>query len=385
MNKPARLAYLSHARIPSRSANSVHVMKMCEGFAQAGCAVALIALRGSDERGLTPAKFYGTSADVRVNFVPEYPTPAGRLLYSWSGALRSRRDRAVWAFGRDLAGCYFAGVLGLPVAHETHFPAGQLQGAKRIMFQRLIRGRHFRKLIVITQVLKASYEQEFALSPDQILVLPDAASEPADAIPAIPPSGRIAVGYVGHLYPGKGMDIIPDLAAACPWADFHVVGGRDEDLRFWQQRCEAHGNIRLHGFVPHGQLASYFASFDAVLAPYQERVTVEGRGDISTFMSPLKLFEYMAARKAIVCSDLPVLREVMRHEDNCLLVPPADIAAWRGALERLRDNTAVRAQLADNAYTEFLHSYTWRARADRILAALKEGPITAAGNSARTT
>jgi len=360
-------------------------MKMCEGFVQAGCAVTLTARRGSDEGGLTPAQFYGTSPDVHVKFVPEFPTPAGRLLYSGLGAARSRRDGAVWAFGRDLAGCYFAGVFGLPVAHETHFPAEMLQGAKRVMFERLIRSSRFRKLIVITQVLKTGYQQEFALAPDKILVLPDAASEPASAIPTIPPSGRLAVGYVGHLYPGKGMDIIPALAATCPWADFHIVGGRDEDLSFWRSQCEAHGNILLHGFVPHGQLASYTSSFDVVLAPYQERVTVEGRGDISAFMSPLKLFEYMAARKAIVCSDLPVLREVMRHEDNCLLVPPADIAAWRGALERLRDNAVLRAQLADTAYKEFLHSYTWRARADRILTALKEGPITAAGTSAQRT
>lgn len=370
------LAYLSHAEIPSRSANSVHVMKMCDGFAQAGYAVTLVTRQGSDGHGLTPAAFYGTSPDVRMEFVAEHPTPLGRVLFSWTGALRSYRAGARWAFGRDLAGCYFAGLLGLPVAHETHSPASLLRGAKRFMFERLIGSARFQKLVVITDTLKMSYEQEFRLAAERILVLPDAASEPtanvreAD-VPTLPESGRLSVGYVGHLYSGKGMEIIAALAPSCDWAEFHVVGGRDEDIRFWKDHCGGQRNIRFHGFVPHGQLDTYLVGFDVVVAPLQERVTVEGKGDISTFTSPLKLFEYMAARKAIVCSDLPVLHEILQHNENCIFVPPADIGAWRAALLCLRDDPDRRMRLGENACRGFHHRYTWRARADRVMAALR--------------
>jgi glycosyltransferase involved in cell wall biosynthesis len=258
------------------------------------------------------------------------------------------------------------------VAHETHSPPSLLTAAKRGLFARLIRSAGFRGLVVITQGLKSSYQEAFDLPAHRIHVLPDAASEPGASERTIAASARLSVGYVGHLYPGKGMELIAGLAAACDWADFHVVGGREQDLRYWRERCGARHNVHFHGFVPHGQLDGYVASFDVVLAPYQERVTVQGQGDISTFMSPLKLFEYMAARKPILCSDLPVLHEVMRHGDNCLLVPPADVGAWHAALRRLRDEPGLRMRLADAAYADFQRCYTWRARADRVLAVLRD-------------
>ena len=345
-------------------------MKMCDGFVQAGCDVTLIACRGGDAGGLTPSQFYGTSENVRLAFIGEPPTALGRMLYSWNAARRARRGGAGRAFGRDLAGCYFAALLGLPVCYETHDPASQLRGVKRHLFARLIRHVNFRQLVVITQVLKDTYVQEFGLPAGRILVLPDAASEPVATPPILPDSGRLTVGYLGHLYPGRGVDVIASLAASCEWADFHVVGGRDEDVLDWRTRCRGQANILFHGFVPHAQTAGYLASFDVVLAPYQGRVTVEGKGDTSAFMSPLKLFEYMAARKAILCSELPVLHDVMRDGGNCLLVPPGDLAAWGAALQRLRDEPGLRARLADEAYADFQRSYTWSARAERVLAAL---------------
>ena len=53
---------------------------------------------------------------------------------------------------------------------------------------------------------------------------------------------------------------------------------------------------------------------------------------ISThFTSPLKLFEYMAAGRAIVASDLPAIREVLRDGENALLVTPGDAERDGGA------------------------------------------------------
>lgn len=345
-------------------------MKMCEGFVQSGCDVTLIALAGAEAGGLTPSQFYGTSANVQLAFVAELPTGLGRMLYSWNAARRASRGRARWVLGRDLAGCYFAALLGLPVVYETHEPASHLRGVKRHLFTRLIRHVNFRCLVVITKVLKDSYVQEFGLPASRILVLPDAASEPVPQPPALPASPRFTAGYLGHLYPGRGVDVIASLAARCEWADFHVVGGRDQEVQEWRDRCRGQANIMFHGFVPHAQTAAYLASLDVVFAPYQARVTVEGKGDTSAFMSPLKLFEYMAARKAILCSDLPVLHDVMRHDGNCLLVPPGDLDAWAAALQRVSDEPGLRARLADEAYEDFRRSYTWSARAERILAAL---------------
>ena len=107
--------------------------------------------------------------------------------------------------------------------------------------------------------------------------------------------------------------------------------------------------------------------FDAVLAPYQRKVAVVGGGDTSAFMSPLKLFEYMSWGKPILCSDLPVLREVIEDGCNGLVLPPDDPTAWVAALHRLIDDSTERERLGNGARSDFLARHTWRRRAERVL------------------
>lgn len=84
----------------------------------------------------------------------------------------------------------------------------------------------------------------------------------------------------------------------------------------------------------------------------------------------MKMFEYMAAGKAIVSSDLPVLREVLTHERNALLVPPDDVDAWATAVKRLIDDPELRRRLGETARADLLAHYTWEARAKKVLAGL---------------
>jgi glycosyltransferase involved in cell wall biosynthesis len=87
-------------------------------------------------------------------------------------------------------------------------------------------------------------------------------------------------------------------------------------------------------------------------------------------MSPLKVFGYMAAARPLICSDLPVLREVIEDGRNGLLVPPADPDAWAAALKRLLEDRHLRDRLATAAHADFLSHHTWRQRASRVIEGL---------------
>jgi glycosyltransferase involved in cell wall biosynthesis len=127
------------------------------------------------------------------------------------------------------------------------------------------------------------------------------------------------------------------------------------------------GNINLHGFVPPARAERFTRAFDVVLAPYQREVQIAGGGETAAWMSPLKLFTYMAAGRAILCSDLPVLREIIRHGHNGLLVPPDDPNTWLAMLSQLSSDPAKRERLGRNAHADFLARHTWEQRAKRIL------------------
>ena len=95
-------------------------------------------------------------------------------------------------------------------------------------------------------------------------------------------------------------------------------------------------------------------------------------GDVGAarWMSPLKIFEYMAHGKPIVATDLPVIREVLEHERNALLAPSGDLDAWEHAARRLVDDPALRERLGGRAREDFEAGYSWRARARAVLEGL---------------
>jgi glycosyltransferase involved in cell wall biosynthesis len=89
------------------------------------------------------------------------------------------------------------------------------------------------------------------------------------------------------------------------------------------------------------------------------------------FTSPMKLFEYMAAGVPIVATDLPSLREVLRHGENAWLVEPGNPKAIAEAIEQLLREHHVGMLLANNA-RECVTSYSWENRARAILKAVDD-------------
>jgi glycosyltransferase involved in cell wall biosynthesis len=107
--------------------------------------------------------------------------------------------------------------------------------------------------------------------------------------------------------------------------------------------------------------------------PYQRQVAASSGGDISRYLSPMKLFEYLACERPIISSDLPVLREVL-HAGNSILLPCDDIDAWVSAMHELETNSGLCRRLAARGHQE-AQQYTWEARARKILSE----PVPAGG------
>ena len=146
---------------------------------------------------------------------------------------------------------------------------------------------------------------------------------------------------------------------------FHIVGGLKEDIAYWKNYSKDLNvsNIYFYGFVPPKKVEVYKNSFDIVLAPYTNKVSVFGNiGDSSKFMSPLKIFEYMSNKKAIIASDLPVLREVLNSK-NSILVEPENINDLVNAIYILKKKEN-RERLANNAIIDF-KKYTWKNKKSR--------------------
>jgi glycosyltransferase involved in cell wall biosynthesis len=277
-------------------------------------------------------------------------------------------------YSRDVYSVAVAVVLRYPAALEIHEPfdansRGLERLVRRLAFSLVVRSHRFRGLIVISHALKSHYESRRAALKDKMLVAHDGA-DPSDGEEALrlPRAGDFNVGYVGSLFEGKGIEVILPLARLCNWAQFHVVGGTESDAARWRQKGgTAAQNIVFHSHIPNRLVPAVLRGFDVLLAPYQEVVRGSTTShNLAPWMSPLKLFEYMAAERPIVCSDLPVLREILEDRMTALLCRADCISDWRRALDTLRGDDVLRRFLAVNARRHFLNNYTWNLRANNI-------------------
>lgn len=360
------ITYITPSGIPSKQANTIQVMKMCEAFSQQGHDVELICPSQSNESARNVFAYYNVENIFEIQKLPWKPFKGYQFTVLASiSAYRSDTDLV---YGRSIAGCYFSALLGLDVVYESHVPADDIHPITNQMFRLLVSNRNLISLVVITEALKNYYTSRYDLG-EKIHVAPDAASrQNGTPIDEILHENRQQVGYVGHLYEGKGVKLIISLAREEPDVDFHIVGGTDDDIKTWRSRAEDVPNLKFHGHVPPARVGDYLASFDVVLAPYQRKVQgAGGETELSKWMSPLKIFEYMSAGKPIVCSDLPVLREVLTDGENALLCDPNDILEWKEALDTLRTTPELRESLIKNAQSDFETQYSYEARAKIIL------------------
>jgi glycosyltransferase involved in cell wall biosynthesis len=362
-----KIVYLSGFPIPSRAAHSVHVMKMCQALARNGHDVTLFAGGRPPDRIEDLYEYYGVQNIFSLKLLPLAGVRGATLLSlpQLHRALRTygRRDTLIYA--RSIYGAFLAGWMGFRIIYEAHAPGPH--ALIHWLERRLFRMEGFQKLIVISESLQRIYVSAYGDLPcvdvcHDAADVPPAGTMPEYAWPGRP--DRLQIGYVGHLYRGRGTDLILRCAERLPDHDFHIVGGTEHDLAHW--RPQGGANVHFHGFIPPARVPAVLSRCDVLLLPYQKGLSLGGRNiDTSGWMSPMKLFEYMAARKAIIASDLPVLREVL-NEDNAVLVPPDDLDGWIAALRACEDQP-YRECHAAAAYADFLAHYTWDQRAARAL------------------
>ena len=79
-----------------------------------------------------------------------------------------------------------------------------------------------------------------------------------------------------------------------------------------------------------------------------------------------KLYEYMAAGKAIVASSIGQLNDVLEDGRNGLLVPPGDAQAMADALYRLVLDPALAGQLGEQARHDAVQKHSWTQYVTRL-------------------
>ena len=92
---------------------------------------------------------------------------------------------------------------------------------------------------------------------------------------------------------------------------FIIIGGKTEEVSSrYRNITNKINNIIFRGFVNQELIVKYLSASDILLMPHTEQC------DIIKYTSPMKMFEYMASKKPIISSNLPVIREMLNEKNG---------------------------------------------------------------------
>jgi len=380
-----KIGFVLSRAYPRIQANVIQAVQMCHAFQTVGHEVTLFIPRSTkyatDEEAYKAAEtMFGDPPNFRVIFVRRFRV-FGRfeVLGTVLGTLRAIKENPV-----DLV--YTLNPWSVPFMHRVRIPF-IFEGHESNVHQRnpwlgllinkmIVRATRKPALVRMVTISKALKEvwKGYGVPPEKLVDAHDAvdsemfkvekSKEEARRELHLPQDQKISV-YTGSLAKDRGINFIVDAAKRMPELYFCIVGGEAKDVQFWKKHVQESGltNVLIAGSVPHQQIPIWLVAADILLMMWTWQVST------IKVCSPMKLFEYMAAKRHIVGPGFPTVLEILEDEKDAILFEPDNLEAMISALQqahiKLDDSTMPEA-----AYDKVSADYTWTARCRRIMDSL---------------
>jgi glycosyltransferase involved in cell wall biosynthesis len=365
-----KIVYISTTRVPDNWAHTLQIMKTCEALAQAGAEVELVVPRRHSTAAGDPFELMGVEPVFTVRRLwaldlMQWKVPfAFRLMtlsffISVARHLQKRQADALYVRGELVIPLakYFG--KKTPIFWETH------ERPRRDTIYKNILPR-IRGIITVTEYYRQELVKEWGLPESSVITAPDAVDVKRFALALSRqearsnldlPHDRTLVVYTGTDIAWKGLGVLREAITSLPENYLVAFVGNIEPGRVVDEKA------LFPGFRPRSEIPLWLAAADMLMLAGTATSTSSSR-----YTSPMKLFEYLAAGRPIVASDLPSFREVVNEEVAYFFAPddPQSLAEvlCRVASDPQREEVATRARvLADR--------HSWEKRGERILTFIK--------------
>lgn len=396
---------LRSAGLPTRQANGIQTVRMCEAFASLGLPVSLYYIPPL-RLGEDIANYYNLKAPIDLKRLPRAVLPLRKHFklnhrwsvvpsfihaFLWCGFVvqLASRENALFYFVREPMLAWWLGFRNLPTVFEIHhdYTTG---GIENPFTRPACRWQSVKSVIAVTEHMRKDLIRLFDVPAEKTLALPNGVDwqrfsngttrDLARRRLGLAPDAQI-VAYAGQLREEKGVDVLVRAAAALKNISVLIVGGNASDKDRLRRLARAIGadNINLVGHVAPGEVSSYLKAANVLVLPHSGKVAESAK-----YTCPIKLFEYMAAGVPIVATELPAIKEVISHGANGWLVPPDNPTALAEGIRHLLESESLASALAQKAASD-AENYTWERRAARIVESMKLNGIQNGGRDERAS
>lgn len=310
------ILYIADFTLPTNRAYAIHVFKMLDAFNDHGIKSKLFIPYFDEKRIKKSINFFDIRGlkSISINKIFNKQRNLNFFYRLFFGFLVAKKIKKISGkdllITRSLIASIFLSLFKIDHFLEIH---QELKGLTKFLLINLnfINSRFIIKNIFVSKALANFYKHKT----NKFKVLHDGVDLSRFKIKKIKKVKKIS--YVGSFYKGRGIDLIIQIAKELKKFNFFLYGKRDEKFK------NLPSNIRLKPFVDQSKVAQILINSDLLLLPYSKRVYISkdtSSPDNSKFMSPLKLFESLASGTPILCSNIKVLREILKNEHNSLLI-----------------------------------------------------------------
>lgn len=372
------LDIIYHHRTRSSDGQSVHIDELVKALTQEGATIRMVGPRRVDAMSQPRSK----------QLLPKPVYELLELAYSvvelvkLVGAIREKRPDAIYERANiyTLSGLWAARLFSLPLILEVNAPLAEERGRfgglalpGMARWSEALVWRRADYVLPVTRVLGDLVEKAGA-SASRVVVTCNGIDAEKFSGPRTPDRSLLPptftagpiLGFVGYVRAWHGLPQIVQLLAQDPLlsnANLLVIGdgpGVPEILHQAQELGVA-GRVHVTGIVGRDVLAPYVTLFDIALQP-----------EVTSYASPLKLFEYMALSRAVVAPDAPNIREILTDGVDGLLFEPDNPASLADAIRQLVASPALRAKLGAAASRKIVEDdITWARNARRVISLIR--------------
>lgn len=339
MNK---INYIAFSAIPSVLPSSLQIVKTCDSFCTHKYNVTLIK-PGTGDKRFSLKKYYGLQNSIKIKefkFFKNFPRGFKFYLYCLCCLFFIIKSGNSVTITRNYIICYLLTLFKKKVILEIHHDINIEGRITKFLIKNLnfLNKENLINIIAITNSVKNLFINKYQVKPNKIKVLPSGSSMRINHKPTCFYNKRLKIGYFGSLSLSKGINTIIKLSKIDKENDYYIYGGTQEEINNIKKRSN-YKNLFLSKAIPYANLAKIMTRMDLLTIPYTQKVSSAGEvDDISKYTSPLKLFDYLAAGKVIIASDLKVFREVISSKNAFFVKNFENIFEWKKIIKIAKDN-----------------------------------------------
>ncbi len=368
-----RITYLSNTAIPSDVASSIQIVKMCEAFTKNGNSVNLITTNASKIKS-NIFHFYDVKNNFKIwkiNYFKTFPLGFKYYLFSIFSIIKGIKLKTDIYITRNYFSCFLLVLFKKKIIMELHHGLSEESRIVQWLFKntKFINSKHVVKIVAITNAVKDYYTKNYSVKANKIQVLPSGSSINKN-FKFRTHKKFLKIGYFGSIYKSRGYKLIIELAKLDKKNKYFIYGNINNKNLF--RKNNINNNLYWNNYIPYKEIPKNLEMMDILIMPYVSSITTAGDvGDITNFTSPLKLFDYLRVGKIIICSDIIVLREVLKQNTNAIFIKNYKKPhSWLREINRISISNEKQFIISKNNY-KLGKAHSLNNRAKKILENIK--------------